>query len=110
MPALLTPATGRWSFVVGLLVAVLVGLAADIPGAAVLIFVLGLLVGILNIGERESLAFLVAVIALLTIGVAGLQLGQLTPLVESILKQFVSFVSAAALVVAIKQILSYAKG
>lgn len=110
MPALLTPATGRWSFVVGLLVAVLVGLAADIPGAAVLIFVLGLLVGILNIGERESLAFLVAVIALLTIGVAGLQLGGLTSVVASILKQFVSFVSAAALVVAIKQILSYAKG
>ena len=105
----LTPAIGRWAFIVGLLIAVLVGLATEIPGAAAIIFIFGLIVGLLNVPEKESTSFLVAVIALLTFGVAGLELGALTPLVSNILTQFVSFVSAAALVVSIKQALTYAK-
>ncbi|TSC73074.1 MAG: hypothetical protein G01um101438_97 [Parcubacteria group bacterium Gr01-1014_38] len=105
----LTPAVGRWAFIVGLLIAVLVGLATDIPGAAAIIFILGLLVGLLNVPEKESMPFLVAVIALLTLGVAGLEIGVLTPLVSNILTQFVAFVSAAALVVAVKQTLTYAR-
>ncbi len=106
---ILTPAVGRWSFIIGLILAVLVGLATDIPGAAAIIFILGLLVGLLNVPEKESTGFLVAVIALLTLGVAGLQLGTFTPLVSNILVQFIAFVSAAALVVAVKQALTYAK-
>ena len=105
----LTPAVGRWAFVIGMVIAVLVGLATDIPGAAAVIFILGLLVGLLNVPEKESTGFLVAVIALLALGVAGLELGRFTPLFSVILTQFISFVSAAALVVAIKQVLTYAK-
>lgn len=107
---ILSPEVGRWSFVIGLLIAVLVGLSVEIPGAAGVLFLLGILVGFLNIGERESSSFLIAVIALLGVGLAGLQLGTLTEIVGNVLTQFVSFVSAAALVVSVKQILSYAKG
>lgn len=106
---LLTPAVGRWAFLIGMLISVLVGLATEIPGAAAIIFLLGLLVGLLNVPEKESTPFLVAVIALLILGVAGLQLGVLTLLISNILTQFISFVSAAALVVAIKQTLTFAK-
>lgn len=104
-----TPAVGRWSFVVGMIVAVLVGLAVQVPGAGPILFILGLLVGLLNVPERESTPFLIAVIALLAIGVAGLQLADLTEIISDILTQFISFVSAAGLVVAIKQALTYAK-
>ena len=110
MDTIFTPAVGRWSFIVGMLVAVLVGLAINVPGSGPVLFILGLLVGLLNVPEKESTAFLVSVIALLGIGVAGLQLADLTTLVANILAQFVSFVSAAGLVVAIKQALTYAKG
>lgn len=106
---ILAPEFGRWAFLIGLIIAVLVGLAVDIPGVGGILFLLGILVGLMNVAEKESTAFLVSVIALLTIGVAGLQLGDLTPIIANILSQFVSFVSAAALVVAIKQVLSYAK-
>lgn len=106
---ILAPEVGRWAFIVGLIIAVLVGLAVDIPGVGGVLFLLGILVGLMNIAEKESTAFLVSVIALLVIGVAGLQLGALTPITANILTQFVAFVSAAALVVAIKHILSYAK-
>lgn len=105
-----TPAVGRWAFVIGLIIAVLVGLAVDVPGSGPVLFLLGLLVGLLNVPERESTPFLVATLALLIIGVAGLQLADLTDIVASILREFISFVSAAALVVAIKQVLTYARG
>lgn len=104
-----TPAVGRWSFIVGLIIAVLVGLAVRVPGAGPILFILGLLVGLLNVPEKESTPFLVAVIALLAIGVAGLQLAELTEVITNILTQFISFVAAAGLVVAVKQTLSYAK-
>jgi len=104
-----TPAVGRWSFIVGLFIAVLVGLAIKVPGSGTILFILGLLVGLLNVKERESTPFLISVMALLIIGVAGLQLADLTTIVSDILSQFVAFVSAAALVIAVKQTLTYAK-
>ena len=76
------------------------------PYFALILFVLGLVVGFLNIKEKKSASFLISVIALLVIGVAGLQLGQLIPLVVSvILNNFIAFISAAGLVVAVKQVL-----
>lgn len=99
---------GRWAFVIGIILALLAGFT-NIPSLAIVLFVLGLIVGFLNIKEKESTPFLVAVIALLTIGVASLQFGTLTATVESILSSFLAFVSAAGLIVALKQILSVAK-
>jgi len=88
--------------------AVVAGFAV-IPALSAVLFVLGLIVGFLNIKEKESTSFLVAVIALLLIGVAGLQLGRLTPVVVSILNNFIAFLAAAGLVVALKQVLAIVK-
>lgn len=99
---------GHWAFIIGLILAVLAGFAA-FPSLPVILFVLGLIVGFLNVGEKESTSFLVAVIALLLIGVAGLQFGKLTGSFASILQNFIAFISAAGLVVAIKQVLAVAK-
>lgn len=106
---ILTPAIGHWAFVIGVIISLLVGMAVEIPGAGTVLFVLGLLVGLLNVTEKDSTPFLVGVIALLLIGVAGLQLLALTDVISNILNQFISFVSAAGLVVAIKQVLTYAR-
>lgn len=96
---------GHWSFVGGLVLAVLAAFV-QVPYLALILFILGLVVGFLNIKEKESASFLISVIALLVIGVAGLQLGQLTPAISGILNNFIAFISAAGLVVAIKQILA----
>lgn len=96
---------GRWSFIGGLVLSVLAAFV-QVSYLALILFVLGLVVGFLNIKEKESVPFLVSVIALLVIGVAGLQLGQLTPTVSGILNNFITFISAAGLVVAIKQVLA----
>lgn len=99
---------GHWTLIIGMILAVIAGFTV-IPSLPVILFVLGLIVGLLNIRERESTPFLVAVIALLLIGVAGLQLGRLTPVIASILNNFIAFMAAAGLVVAIKQVLAVAK-
>lgn len=99
---------GYWAFIGGLIVAVLAGFV-EIPALPLVLFVLGLIIGFLNITEKESTPFLVAVIALLLIGVAGLQMGKLTPIAVPILERFIAFVAAAGLVVALKQVIVLAK-
>ena len=94
---------GHWAFLGGLVLAILAGFTA-VPYLAILLFVLGLIVGFLNIKEKESTRFLVAVITLLLVGVASLEFGKLTPVITSVLTSFIAFVSAAGLVVAIKQV------
>ena len=98
---------GRWALIIGIVLAVVAGAGfAAVPSLPIFLFILGLIVGFLNIAERESTPFLVAVIALLVIGIAGLQLGKLTTVVVSILNNFIAFVAAAGLIVALKQILA----
>lgn len=78
------------------------------PFVGLILSILGLAVGFLNIKEKESHIYLVSVIALLVIGVAGLELGEVTPRITIILTRFIAFVSAAGLVVAIRQIVALA--
>lgn len=95
---------GHWSFLGGIVLAILAGFA-NIPFLPIALFTLGLIVGFLNVKERESTRFLVAVITLLIIGVASLEFGKLSPVIAPMLSSFIAFVSAAGLVVAIKQVL-----
>ncbi len=97
---------GHWALIIGIILAVIAGFTA-IPFLPVVLFILGLIVGLLNIKEKESTPFLVAVIALLLIGVAGLQIGG--TVVASILNNFIAFMAAAGLIVALKQVLTVAK-
>ncbi|MBI2263431.1 hypothetical protein HY373_01495 [Candidatus Berkelbacteria bacterium] len=101
---------GRWAFVIGLIISILAGFV-DVSGVTLFLFILGLVVGFLNVSEQESTPFLVAVITLLLVGSVGLQGGQAeaTGTLAKIITTFVSFVAAAGLVVAVKQALSVVK-
>ena len=105
---------GKWAFLIGLIIAVITGFITGYAiVSALVLFVLGLIVGFLNISEKESTKFLLAVIALLTGGIANLSavsmLGVSIDYVGTIIGNFVAFVSAAALVVAIKAIFETGK-
>ena len=63
---------GRWAFIVGLVLAILAAYIS-ISNVALILFVLGLIAGFLNVSEKESHQFLLGVVALLLVGVAGLQ-------------------------------------
>ena len=100
---------GKWAFLIGLIIAVIAGFVAGYATTiAAVLFILGLIVGFLNITEKDSTKFLVAAIALLTGGIASISalsmLGIVIGYVNAIIGNFVAFVSAAALVIAIKAV------
>ena len=109
---------GQWSFIGGILIAIVIGifsstLGGDLKGWLILLLVvLGLIVGFLNISEKETTPFLVASVALLITSTAGDTL-QLIPTVGvylvGVVQQIGVFVTPAAIVVAIKAINSLAQ-
>ena len=109
---------GQWSFVVGAVIALVVGvfasrLSGDTQGWLILLLVvLGLIVGLLNVTEKESTPFLVAAAALLLTGTAGDTLAVIPALgsyLSGIVKAIAVFVTPAAIVVALKSIYSLAQ-
>jgi hypothetical protein len=100
---------GKWSFIIGLVIAVLAGLLFQ-PGWAIWVLaILGVIVGFLNITAEETRSFLLASIALTlsatalnTIPVIGTALSLVLPFV-------VAFVAGATIVVALKELFQTAR-
>ena len=112
---------GEWSFLVGIALAIVVGIFTSSLGSwtgnlTLLLVVLGLVVGFLNISEKETTPFLVAAVALMLTATSvgtlnsidlGVSLGKY---LAGIVSQIAVFVAPAAVVVALKAIQSLAKG
>jgi len=107
---------GEWVFILGVVIAVISGLAWDQLIAsnsagtiAIVLVVLGLVVGFLNIKDKEIFNFLIATIAIVAVGAANLNQ---IPIIGSYLGYMVlniaAFVAPAALVVALKAIYNLA--
>jgi len=99
---------GNWSFIIGLIIAVLVGLFTEAQGWIVAVLViLGIIIGLLNITDKETHGFLVASIALIVAGMGG-EFLEAIPVIGSILNRiltnFVILVVPAAIVVSVKVI------
>ena len=105
---------GHYAFLVGIVLAVIVGLfptAMSKEVAALILVLLGLVVGFLNVTAKETTPFLIATIALLVAGGAGLDIigyGIGAKLV-SILEFVVVFVAPASIIVALKAIYALAQ-
>lgn len=105
---------GAWAFVLGLVIAIIAGFVAPNSGPAALVLgVLGIIVGLLNISEREASTFLISSIAFVVAfnGLAGVLsvipgIGGFLP---SVLNYLVIFVAPGAAVVAIKALFSVAR-
>jgi len=107
---------GEWAFIIGIVIAIVVSLFTvndAVAGWLVLfLVVLGLIVGLLNVSEKETTPFLVAAAALLITGTASSSLA-IIPVIGGYLQDIVLniavFVTPAAIVVALKAIQSLAK-
>jgi hypothetical protein len=105
---------GKWAFIIGIIIAVIAGfINAYLSTLMFILFLLGLVVGFMNINKKDTNDFLVATIALLVGGTASISaltiLGIVNQYITAILGNFIAFVSAAALVVAIKTIVQTTK-
>ena len=104
---------GSWSFIIGLVIAVLVGLFTDATGIIVtILIILGIIVGFLNVTEKEVQGFLLASVALLLAGGAGNFLSDIPAignLLERSLNNLVILVAPATIIVAVKELVELAK-
>ena len=116
---------GEWAYLVSVVIAVLAGIGAAAGfGAsswgAVLLVILGAVVGLLNISEKETTSFLVATIALIVASlgatVSGLA-GAFSPLnvvpglgtlINAIVANIAIFAAPAAVIVAVKAVMNLA--
>lgn len=108
-----TSQVGRWAFILGIIIAVLLGFVTFSFSTLILV-ILGLIVGFINVAEKETQSFLIAVVALLIIGASALQVfnvlgGGLVTWLETVLTSFIVFVAASGLVVALKTVLDIEK-
>lgn len=101
---------GNWAFIAGVLIAILAGLVPNLPDTTVVVLVvLGLVVGFLNVTMKETTAYLVAAIALLVAGSAGLgSVPGIGTYLGSILSNIAAFVAPAAVIVALRGIFALA--
>ncbi len=100
---------GKWAFIVGLVIAVAAGLGFNQPWVGWVLAVLGLIVGFLNVGDKETHGFLLAAIALIVSASALVGLPYIGGYATNIIGNVIAFLSAAVLVVSLKSLFSTAK-
>jgi hypothetical protein len=109
---------GFWAFIVGLVIALVVGILAALgmataimPATIIVLIILGLIVGFLNITAKEILLFLVATIALIVVGgvFAPLKTFAIGMILDNILALIATLMAPAAIVAAIKALWAVGK-
>lgn len=109
---------GHYSFIIGVIIAVVLGLAEQMLGTATewlvsIMVLLGLIVGFMNVSGKESRDFLiVAVILVLVSGGASGTLGNVLYVgsyLVSVFNQIMAFVVPATIVVGLKNIKALAE-
>ena len=114
---------GEWAFLLGVIIAIIVGALAVFvpsmigPAAAdwviVVLVILGIIIGFLNIKDKETTVFLVAAIALAISWQAfsklNVLINPLGSLIGQILMYIAIFVAPAAIIVALKAVINLAR-
>ncbi len=105
--------TGKWAFLLGLAVAVIAAFVDFQPWTGVILLVLGLVIGWMNVEDKNATAFLVAALGLGMgagyIGAVSILGVQVAGWIVAIVGNVVALVGAAAIVVAGKAVYSIAK-
>ena len=105
---------GSWAFIIGMVAAVILGIGIPADYKAVLVwilFLLGVVVGLLNVTAKETQSFLTAGSILALMAFLGLQVGVFSaaPLVTNVLNGILTLFVPATIVVALKTVFSIAK-
>jgi len=102
---------GGWAFLIGVIVAILVGLFGSLNTLWVgLLVVLGLIVGLLNIEKRESSGYLLAALSLVIVSAFGKNVLNTIAVLGNVLDAIMVLVVPSVVVVALKAVYRSAKG
>ena len=101
---------GGWAFIIGVIIAVLVGLFGALnPLWVGILVVLGLIIGFLNVTSAESTDFLLSAVALVIVAAFGRDVMSSIAILDDVLKAIMTLVVPATVIVALKSIYSLAR-
>lgn len=102
---------GYWIFLVGVLIAILAGIANTRTNPTIIgvLAILGLIVGLINVTLKEEVPFLIASVVLIIASTSLQAIPYIGNLLTAILMYIVVFVSPAAIVVALKAVYHFGK-
>lgn len=101
---------GAWAFLIGVILALIIGLfAVTDPIALTILFILGIVVGLLNIRDEEINTFLLAGVVLVIVSSMGAEALEAISQMQGILKALLVMFVPATIIVALKSVFSVAK-
>ena len=101
---------GKWAFLIGVILAVVLGLFDPVLGNwAIVLVVIGLIVGLLNVTDKEVTPFLMSGAVLIIASALGGSLMSDMPYVGAVLDALLAVFVPATVIVAIKNVFSLAR-
>ncbi|MDD3177915.1 MAG: hypothetical protein PHR26_00170 [Candidatus ainarchaeum sp.] len=102
---------GAYAFLLGILISIIFGLISSLTNASwvqIVLIVLGLVVGLLNIEDRNISLFLIATIAFIATSTSLNSLPIIGSIFRNVLVNMIHFIAPAALIVSIVAIIRVA--
>ncbi|MBL7201664.1 MAG: hypothetical protein ISS56_16105 [Anaerolineae bacterium] len=100
---------GRWAFIIGLVLAAVLGLFLQVEWLVWVLAILGVIVGLLNISAENTQGFLMAAIAFALSATALNTIPFLGGIIGNVLGYVAAFVAGAMIVVALKALFATAR-
>ncbi len=101
---------GKWAFLVGVLLAVVLGVLGPVTGTwAMVLVAVGLVVGLLNVADKEVMPFMMSGAVLIIASALGGNLMGNVPYVGSVLDALLAIFVPATVIVAVKNVFSLAR-
>ena len=101
---------GSWAFVIGLIIAIVLGLVGNLSGVWVIVLVFfGLIVGLLNITREETTPFLISGTALVIVSALGGSFFYNVEVLANVLGTLLVIFVPATVIVAVKNIFNLSK-
>ena len=100
---------GRWAFLIGVILAVIFGLVGVNQTIVIVLLILGLVIGLLNVTERETHSMLLSAVALVIVTALGRDVVASIPVVVNILNAILILVVGATIIVALKEMFHITK-
>ena len=101
---------GGWAFLIGVVIAVILGAMGSVTGTFLTVLVvIGLIVGFLNVADDEATPFLMSGIALIVASAFGGSSLSSIAIAEQILDALMAIFVPATIIVAVKNVFSLAR-
>jgi hypothetical protein len=101
---------GSWAFLVGLILALIFGaFGAITQGVLIVLVIIGLVVGLLNVADKEVTPFLLSGVVLIIVASLGKDQMSTVSIFGSMLEALLAMFVPATIIVAIKNVFSLAR-